>query len=75
MTVADLKTKMDQVLDHLIAEGQPFEFEHKGTRFEIRKVTSGNKLDRLVARPEAIVGDPEELVHMDWSGETNLDLP
>ena len=29
----------------------------------------GGKLTRLQARPKALVGDPEDLVHLDWSKE------
>jgi hypothetical protein len=28
-----------------------------------------SNLDRLVPHPGSIVGDPEDLVHIDWSGE------
>ena len=28
-----------------------------------------SKLQNLVTHPETIVGDPESIVHMDWSGE------
>ena len=27
------------------------------------------KLDRLVKRPETLLTDPEDLVHLDWSKE------
>ena len=32
-----------------------------------------SKLDRLISRPDAIVGDPDDLVEMDWTHEWNPD--
>jgi hypothetical protein len=34
-----------------------------------------DKLQNLVARPNVIQGDPEELVNISWENEVNLDLP
>lgn len=34
-----------------------------------------DKLARLDAHPECLNGDPEEIVHLDWSGEGHNDLP
>lgn len=31
------------------------------------------KLERLVHRPDVILGDPEELVSLSWEQEINLD--
>ena len=75
LTATKIKENWNQVLDELITKKTLVEFEHKGMRFQIAQIGSANKLDRLVPRPQTIVGDTEDLVHVDWSGECHLDLP
>jgi hypothetical protein len=55
------------LLDEVLATGRPLEIERKGRRLRIALVETPSKLDRLVAHPDAIVGDPEDLVTLDWS--------
>jgi len=75
MSDAELRSQFDQVIDNVLRTGEPVEFECGGRRLQIAPVPSPSKLDRLVARPDVIVGDPEDLVHMDWSKECHVDLP
>ena len=75
MSDTDLKSHFDQVIDDVLRTGVPVEFERAGQRLQIAAVSPTSKLSRLVARPEVIVGDPDDLVHMDWSKECHVDLP
>lgn len=75
MSDAEVKSQFDQVIDDVLRTGVPVEFECSGRRLQIAPVASPGKLDRLVARPDVIVGDPEDLVHWDWSQECHVDLP
>jgi len=54
-----------QILDKVAETGVPREIERKGKRLII--CPAENKLDRLESHPEFIIGDPDDLVHMDWS--------
>lgn len=62
---ADIYRLLDQVLD----TGQPLEIERKGKVLVIEPKEQGSRLDRLPHNEGFIVGDPEDLVSLDWSGE------
>lgn len=75
MTDVELMASFDRVIDEVLRTGQPVEFEREGKRLQIVPLESASKLSRLISRPETIVGDPEDLVHVDWSKECHVDLP
>ena len=56
-----------QILDKVAETGVTQEIKRKGKRLIVRPAE--NKLDRLESHPEFIVGDPDDLVHIDWSTE------
>jgi prevent-host-death family protein len=62
---ADLYKIVDRVLD----TGVPVEIERRGRKVRIVPIKHKSKLDNLIKHPGTIVGDPDDLVHMDWSGE------
>jgi hypothetical protein len=57
------------VLDQVLATGEPVEIERNGRRLRIVADAPPSRLDRLVKRSEVVVGDPDDLVHLDWSDE------
>jgi hypothetical protein len=65
----DLPKIVDQVLD----TGVPVEIERRGRKVRIIPIRSKSKLDNLIKHPGTIIGDPDEIVHMDWYGELNFD--
>lgn len=71
MTASKLRENIYKVLDQVLETGAPVEIERRGRKLRIvpGDEPPRNKLDRLEAHPRAIVGDPEDLVHLDWSGE------
>jgi antitoxin (DNA-binding transcriptional repressor) of toxin-antitoxin stability system len=75
MTASKLRQDIYRVLDHVLATGEPVIIERHGRRLRIVAEDDvderGDKLQRLVHRPEAIIGDPDDLVHLDWSAEWN----
>ena len=75
VTVDEIKSDIEGVLGRLIESGGAVEFEANGKRWQIVAKPAGDKLSRLVPRPGLIVGDPEDLVHIDWSEYWNADLP
>jgi antitoxin (DNA-binding transcriptional repressor) of toxin-antitoxin stability system len=69
ITASELRQNVYRLLDEVLASGVPLEVERGGRRLRIVPVDPPAKLSRLSAHPGTIVGDPEDLVHLDWSGE------
>lgn len=71
MTVTASKLRQDiyRILDGVLETGKPVEIERNGRRLRIVALDAPGRLDRLVARPEVVVGDSEDFVHLDWSAE------
>lgn len=64
-----LRKNIYKVLDHILETGEPVEIERKGSILKIiPDDKKGRKLSRLTPR-DCIAGDPEDLVHCDWSNE------
>ena len=63
-----------QLLDKVLSTGVPVEIERKGKRLLISPAKKRRELDCLEKHPEFIVGDPDDLVHIDWSSEWNPKL-
>ncbi len=69
VTPTQLRADLYRILDRVLESGEPVEIEHKGKRLEIVPAAPASKLSNLVRRPEAIRGDPDQLVNLDWSRE------
>ena len=69
MTASQLRENVYRILDEVLETGVPVEIERKGRRVRIVPVAPPSRLDRLQPHPDYVVGDPEELVHLDWSAE------
>ena len=66
-TVRNNQKDIFQILDKVAETGMPLEIKRRGKRLII--CPAENKLDRLEPHPEFIVGNPDDLVHIDWSTE------
>jgi hypothetical protein len=60
-----------EILDQVIETGTPATIVLKGKQLLISPSQATSKLDLLEDHPGFILGDPEELVHVDWSSEWN----
>ncbi|MGH3544811.1 MAG: type II toxin-antitoxin system Phd/YefM family antitoxin [Mycobacteriales bacterium] len=69
VTASQLRQDVYRLLDEVISSGNPLEIERSGRRLRIVPVETPPKLSRLTVHSDAIVGDPEGLVHSDWSTE------
>jgi hypothetical protein len=69
LTTTALRADLYRILDGVLETGVPVDIERNGRRLRIVPTEGRNRLSRLRAHPGAIVGDREELVHMDWSDE------
>jgi hypothetical protein len=63
-----------RLLDRVAKTGVPVEIKRKGKRLLVSPVEKKRKLDQLEPHPEFIVGNPDDLVHIDWSSEWEPNL-
>ena len=75
VTPTQLRTNIYNLLDEILKTGLPLEIKKGDKKLRIVPVEEVDKLKNLVARPEVIQGDPNDLVEIDWMDEVNLDLP
>lgn len=68
VTASELRENIYQLLDRVLQTGQPLEIERKGRKLRILPAEPVPRLARLPRR-KCIKGDPEKLVHIDWSKE------
>lgn len=67
VTASQLRANVYRILDEVLETGTAVEIERKGRTLRIVAEAPRSKLDRLVPRPEYVKGDPDALVHTDWS--------
>jgi hypothetical protein len=72
-TASKLRANIYRMLDEVLETGQPLEVERNGKTLVIAPKEERSIWDRLPRREGAIVGDPDELIHIDWSSEWNPD--
>ena len=69
ITASQLRQDVYRLLDQVVATGVPLEIQRKGRTLKVvPDPAPEGKLSSLTPHV-CIVGDPEEIVHMDWSGE------
>ena len=62
------------LLDKVLSTGLPVEIERKGQRLVISPAEKRRELDCLEKHPDFVVGNPDDLVHIDWSSDWNPEL-
>jgi hypothetical protein len=58
-----------RILNQLLETGGPAEIERHGKMLKIVPAEILEKLDKRIARPAFLRGDPEDLMSLDWSRE------
>lgn len=70
ITASKLRQDVYRILDEALATGNSVEIERKGRRLRIvPDEPPPSRLAAMETRPDLIIGDPDDLVHIDWSGE------
>jgi len=69
LSLTRMRSDLYKIMDRVLDTGVPVEIERRGRKIRIVPVPPKSKLDNLIKRPGTIIGDPEEIVHIDWSGE------
>lgn len=73
MSASQLRQDIYRLLDQVLETGDALEVDRKGRRLRIVPDEPVSKLNRLQPHPDAIVGDPEDLVTTDWSDTWDAD--
>lgn len=73
LNATKLRANLYKVIDQVIQTGIPVEIERNGKKVRLVSMEARNKLDQLEPHPDVIVGNPENLVHMDWSSYWKYD--
>ena len=68
LTASKLRQNIYKILDEILETGQPVEITRKGRTLRIVPDSPPSKLDKLIRR-SIVNGDPEDIIHLDWSGE------
>lgn len=68
ISLTRLREDLYRLVDEVLETGKPLEIERKGRRLLLVPEVPVSKLGKLRER-NTIKGDPEGLVHMDWSKE------
>lgn len=69
MTASALRRDIYRILDRVLETGEPVIIERNGRRVRISAEEVPVRLDALVRRPDVVVGESEDFVHLDWSEE------
>ena len=66
-----LRNSLYKLLDQVLETGEALEVVRKGRRLRVVPATApgGLSLDVLEPHPDAIVGDADDLIDVDWSSE------
>lgn len=68
LTATQLRQNIYRILDDVAVKGLSVQLHVKGTIIKIMAERTVSKLSRLKTR-NVMNGDPEEIVHADWSKE------
>lgn len=68
LKASGLRENIYRILDQVVETGVPVEIERHGKILKIVLEEPPSKLDNLRPRPY-LLENPEDLVHLDWSGE------
>lgn len=70
ISASALRADIYRVIERVARTGQPVDVTSKGRRVRIVAVDDPpSRLDVLTPHPDAVVGDLDDLVHIDWSDE------
>lgn len=69
VNASSLRKNIYRLLDHVLETGEPLEVERNGMLLKVLPQSGkSDKFSRLVHH-DCMKGDPEDLVHLDWSDE------
>lgn len=63
-----------KILDTVAKTGVPAQIDRLGKQLLVSPVEYEGKLAKLEAHPDFVIGDPEEIVHLEWSTDLESNL-
>lgn len=73
VTPSRLRADIYNLIDRVIETGEPLEIERRGVIVRLVPPRAATWLDGLQRRTGVVSGDPEDLVHVDWSDQWSPD--
>jgi len=74
ITATQLRANVYRLLDQVVDSGEVIELKRRGRLIRIEPVGVVSKLGALKVHSSTIVGDPDDLVHSDWSDSWQPDV-
>lgn len=65
-TATQLRANLYSTLDHVAATGKPVEIQRGDVTLQIIRVSRAKKPGKLRVLRNLVVGNPDDLVHMEW---------
>lgn len=72
MTPADFRKDLFDQLDKILETGKVLEINRNGYIFKVIPPKKAKKLVKLIAHPDAVVGNSDDFVSMDWSSDRKI---
>jgi prevent-host-death family protein len=72
VTPTELRADIYNLLDQVLMTGIPIEIKKGDRKLKIIPADRIDKFQNLIFRPDAIQGDPDELVNITWENEVNI---
>lgn len=69
ITPTYFRKNLFSLLDEILKSGKTLELNRNGQIIKIMPTKKANKLKRLIAHPDAVIGDSDDFINMSWSGE------
>ncbi len=72
VSMSDLAANLNELLEKVLRTGEPLEVDYKGEKLIIytekqETKQKSDKFSRLKSHPDCLTGNPEDIVHMDWT--------
>lgn len=69
VTATQLRQNLYKLLDRALDTGEVIEIKRRGKTLRILPEKQNCDLKNLIPHPDCIIGDPDDLVHIEWSKE------
>jgi len=69
VTATKLRQNLYRILDRVAETGETVEIVRGDKVLRIAVASPRQKMKRLVSRKDYLKGDPDEIVHMDWTDQ------
>ncbi|MBA3564251.1 MAG: type II toxin-antitoxin system prevent-host-death family antitoxin [Gammaproteobacteria bacterium] len=68
-SISALRANLYKIIDQVLETGVPVEVVRRGRRVRIIPDKPRDKLACVREQPDLLIGDPEDIVHLEWSDQ------